>query len=260
MTISLGYDLPFRATAFTTPDEALCVHVCCGPQTRTKGLLQVQTHVAIFLEAALLGMGAGPRVPPWLDHRTIDDVLHVTTSHTPPEVLLRAPVVVDPSYVTVLLHKLLGLSEVVAITEVIVELPGLATTREPIAIVRGDTSELPARHDPLPFVLDDERSGPADTCTVTLRYATPPGEPELERLRDGLRVFIAQALQGGFISPPMGPDDYFVSADDDVTQGDREVTWVMEVCDFAPRGLDGLLNFLSAYHRGVASLRAVVLE
>jgi hypothetical protein len=131
-------------------------------------------------------------------------------------------VVIDPSYVTVLLHKLFGLSEIVGIEEVTLDLPGLSATRDPISILRGNTSDLPAIHPPLPFTLEDERSGHADNCcTCSLQYTKRPGDPELELLRDGLRVFLAQALQGGFISPPMGPDDYFVSADDDVDRARR---------------------------------------
>lgn len=261
MTITIGYDLPFQATAFTTPDDALRIRVRCKPGTCRKGLLQVQTHVAIFLEAALFGMGAGARISPRLDRRTIDDVLHVTTNDADhPEVEMHAPVVVDPSYVTVLLHKLLGLSELVEIEAVTLELPGLSATRDAIPIHRAETSDLPAIHTPLPFTLEDDRSGHADACSVSLQYVKRPGDPELELLRDGLRVFLAQALQGGFISPPMGPDDYFVSADDDVTAHDEQVTWALESCDFAPGGLNGLLNFFAAYHQQVAALREVSLE
>ena len=261
MTITLGYDLPFRASAFTTADELLRIRVCCKAGTRQRSLLQIQTHVAIFLEAALFGMGAGTRVPPRLDARDLEDVLQVTTHGSlHEEVVLEAPLVVDPSYVTVLLHKLLGLSDVVAIEDVTVELPELATTREPIPIERGDTSVLPQIHPPLPFVLEDERSGHADGCTLTLLYEKAPDERMLEVLREGLRTFVAQAMQGGFISPPMGPDDYFVSADDDVIAQDDHVIWTLESSDFAPDGLCGLLNFLAAYHRQVARLREVSLE
>jgi hypothetical protein len=260
MTITLGYDLPFRTSVFTTTDEPLRIRVRCKPGTRQKGLLQVQTHAAIFLDAALFGMGAGARVPPRLDRRTIDDVLRVSTNYTGPEVVLEAPVVVDPSYVTVLLHKLLGLSRLVALEEVTVELPALSATRERVLIQRGDTSELPEIHLPLPFSLEDERSGHADGCTISILYAQPSGDAELEVLQDGLRVFIAQALQGGFISPPMGPDDYFVSADDEVAAHDDQVTWVMENFDLPHDALNGLLNFLAAYHQQVAALREVLLE
>jgi hypothetical protein len=38
------------------------------------------------------------------------------------------------------------------------------------------------------------------------------------------------------------------------------VTWALESCDFAPDGLNGLLNFLAAYHHQVAALREVSLE
>ena len=261
LTITLGYDLPFRAHAFTTADELLRVDVCCKAGTRRKAVLPLETHVAIFLEAALFGMGAGARIPPRLDRRSIDDLLRVSTSHVPhEEVVLEAPVIVDPSYVTVLLHKLLGMSEHVAIEEVTLELPGLSATRDPIAIQRGERSELPAIHLPIPFALDDERSGHADAYTLSITYAEPPSEPKLEVLRDGLRVWLAQAMQGGFISPPMGPDDYFVSADDDVVAHGDQVTWAMENTDFAPDGLNGLLNFLAAYHQQVAALREVVIE
>lgn len=258
MSITIGYQLPFRAEAFTTTDPVLRVRVRCKPETRPKALLQIQPHVAVFLDAARFGMGAGARLPPRLDYRSIDDVLRTTTHH--PTVVLEAPVVVDPSYVTVLLHKLLGLSEVVLIEEVTVELPGLSPTREPIPIEHGDRSVLPRIHEPLPFAFDDERSGHADGCMVTIRHVQPPDDARLDTLRDGLRVFIAQALQGGFISPPIGPDDYFVSADDDVLVHDDEVTWAMECCDFAPDGLHGLLNFLIAYHRQAAALRQVSIE
>ena len=231
MSITVGYELPFRAEAFTTTDAVLRVHVRCEPEIRAKALLQIQTHVAVFLAAALFGMGAGARLPPRLDYRSIDDVLRVTTRH--PTVVLEAPVVVDPSYVTVLLHKLLGLSEMVRIEEVTVELPGLSPTREPIPIQRGDRSVLPRIHEPLPFVFDDERSGHADGCTVTIHHVRPPDEARL---------------------------DYFVSADDDVLVHDDEVTWAMESCDFAPDGLHGLLNFLIAYHQQAAALRQVSIE
>lgn len=260
LTITLGYDLPFRASATTTPTDMLRIRVRCKPGTRTKGLLQVQTHAAVFLDAALFGMGAGMHVPPRLDRRSIDDVIGVTIDRADQETTLEAPIVVDPSYVTVLLHKLLGLSELVAIEEVTVELPGLSANREPITIQRGERSELPAIHQPIPFALDDERSGHADTCTLSIAFAEPPSEPKLEVLRDGLRVWLAQAMQGGFISPPMGPDDYFVSADDVVLVHADQVTWTMENTDFAPDGLHGLLNFLAAYHQRVAALREVVIE
>jgi hypothetical protein len=260
MNIILGYDLPFRASAFTTTDELLRIRIRCKPGTRHKGLLQVQTHVAIFLEAALFGMGAGARVPPRLDRRSIDDVLCVTPDLAGQETVLEAPVVVDPSYITVLLHKLLGLSELVALEEVTLELPGLSLTREAIPIRRGDTSELPIIHLPIPFALEDERSGHADGCTVSILYVQPPGATELEALQDGLRVWLAQALQGGFISPPMGPDDYFVSADDEVVVHDDQVTWAMESFDLPADSLNALVHFLAAYHAQVAALREVVLD
>lgn len=260
MTITLGYDLPFRAHAFTSADELLRIRARCRPGTRTKGLLQIQTHAAVFLEAALFGMGAGARVPPRLDRRSIDDVIRVTIDRVDHETIIEAPVMVDPSYVTVLLHKLLGLSEIVAIEEVTVELPELSSLREPIPIQRGERSTLPTIHLPIPFALDDESSGHADTYSLVITFAEPPEEPRLEVLRDGLRVWLAQAMQGGFISPPMGPDDYFVSADDDVMVDGDQVTWTMENTDFAPDGLNGLLNFLAAYHRQVSALREVGLE
>lgn len=261
MTITIGYDLAFSVNVLTTADEMLSIDVCCKVGTRPKALLPLQTHVAIFLEAALLGMGAGARIPPRLDLRSLGDLLRVSTRHAPrEEVVLEAPVIVDPSYVTVLLHKLLGMSEHVAIEEVTVELPGLSSAREPIPILRGEASELPALHLPIPFGLDDERSGHADTCTLSIAFVEPPDEPRLEVLRDGLRVWLAQAMQGGFISPPMGPDDYFVSGDDYVVANGDQVTWTMENTDFAPDGLNGLLNFLAAYHQQVAALREVVIE
>jgi hypothetical protein len=260
MTITIGYDLPFLANAFTTAEGLLRVRVRCKPATRNESVLQLQVHVAIFIEAALFGMGAGALVPPRLHLRSIDDVLRVSTTGAGPEVLLEAPAVVDPSYVTVLLHKLLGLSDLVPIEEVTVELPGLSATRRGVPIQRGESSLLPSLHAPLPCVLEDERSGHADACTLSIRFEAPPGESELEVLRDGLRVWLAQALQGGFISPPMGPDDYFVSADDEVAVHDDQVTWVMENFDLPADALNGLVSFLAAYHAQVAALRVVILD
>ena len=260
MTITIGYDLPFRAHAFTTPDEALRVHVRCKAGTRRKAVLEVQTHVALFLEAARLGMGAGARVPPRLHRRSIDDVLRVSIDAAGGQTQLEVPAVVDPAYVTVLLHELLGLADHVAIEEVTVELPGLCGAREAIPIRRGDTSELPGLHPQLPFTLEDERSGHADVCTLSILFAQPPGAAELEALREGLRVFIAQALQGGFIQPPMGPDDYFVSADDEIDVHHDQVTWTMESFDLPADAIHGLLSFLVAYHQRVTKLREVGLE
>jgi hypothetical protein len=259
MKITLGYDLPFSVHVFTTTEGLLRLRVRCKPGTRHRSLMQLQVHGAIFVEAALLGMGAGAMVPPRLDPRSVDDVLRTSTTGVGPEVVLDAPVIVGPSYATVLLHKLLGLSEQVAIEEVMLELPGLSATRRAIVVERGESSVLPELHAPLPFAFADERSGHADTCTLRIVHESAPGEAELEVLRHALRVWLAQALQGGFISPPMGPDDTFVSADEAEVHGD-EVIWVLESCDVAPDGLRGLVNALVAYHRQVARLREVSLE
>lgn len=260
-TITIGDDLPFHAQAFTTPGDALCIRVRCRPGTPTRGLLQIQTHVAIFIEAALHGMGAGARVPPRLDHRSIDDLLQASTRDLHhPEVEVRAPVIVDPRDVAVLLHQLLGLADYVAIEDVTVDLPCSSPTRERIAIVRGHGSVLPEAPTPLPFAFEDDRSGHCAGCTVGLTYAERPGEPELARLREGLRVFLAQALLGGFIPPPMGPSDAFVGADDEVTVHGEQVTWVLERCDLPPGALLRVLGWLTAYHHQVAALREVVFE
>ena len=64
---------------------------------------------------------------------------------------------------------------------------------------------------------------------------------------------------GGFIQPPMGPDDYFVSADD-IEVHDDEVTWVLENDDIAQDGINGVVSFLAAYHQHVAALREVLIE
>jgi hypothetical protein len=58
----------------------------------------------------------------------------------------------------------------------------------------------------------------------------------------------------------MGPDDYFVSADDEVAVHDDQVTWVMENFDLPADALNGLVSFLAAYHAQVAALRVVILD
>ncbi len=257
MEIVIGYDLPFRASAFTTPDPMLRIRVGCRPGATHEDLLRVEAHGVTFIEAALLGMGAGARVPPRMDARPIDDVLRVGFGRD--GLALEAPVVIDPSYVVVLLHKLLCLSELVQLESVAVELPGLAA-HGPVPIVRRETSELPETHPGLPFVLEDERGGYTSTRTVTLIHAEPPSEVALVALRRGLRVWVSQALQGGFISPPMGRGDYFVSADDVVQVLDDEVIWGIENVRLDLDGMNGLLNFFTAYHDQVAALRGVVLE
>lgn len=258
MEIVIGYDLPFKVRAFTTPDPVLRIRVGCKPGTNHERLAQVETHGATFIEAAMFGMGAGAQIAPRLDRRPLDDVLRVGFGRD--GLALEAPVVIDPSYVVVLLHKLLCLSEIVEIEDVEVELPGLVAAARPVPIVHRDTSELPPVHSRLPFELIDERGGYADTRTVTIVYARPPEDPALDVLRQGLRLWTAQALQGAYISPPMGPDDYFVNTDDTVQVLDDEVTWGMEDFQLDLDGMNAVVNFLAAYHGEIAELREVMLE
>jgi len=258
MEIAIGYDLPFRASAYTTDDPILRIRVGCKRGTTHEDLARVETHGAVFIEAAMFGMGAGARVAPRLDRRSIDDALRVGFGRE--GLALEASVVIDPSYVVVLLHKLLCLTEFVDIEDVALELPGLAGSVVAVPIVRREDSELPQIYRILPFDFVDERGGYADTRTVTITYHRPPDGHALDVLRQGFSVWTTQALQGGYISAPMGTRDYFLNADDDLHVLDDEVTWGIEDYQLDHDALNAVVNFLAAYHGQVSELREVALE
>jgi hypothetical protein len=258
MQIVYGYDLPFRVSVVTTPDPALRIRVGCRHGTTSEDLARVETHGATFIEAALFGMGAGARIAPRLGKRPIDKVLRVALGRE--GLALEAHVTIDPSYVVILLNKLLCLSDFVGVEDVAVELPGLASVSDTVPILRRDASELPEIHPQLPFEFVDERSGYSNTRTVLITYADPPSDSVLGFLRQGLQLWTTQALQGAYISPPMGPADYFVSTDDSLEVLDNEVSWSMEDFRLDLDGMNAIVNFLAAYHGQVAALREVLLE
>lgn len=88
----------------------------------------------------------------------------------------------------------------------------------------------------------------------------PPSEDTLEVLRHGVRVWVSQALQGGFLFAHVSADDYFVSADDQFALVGDEVEWILEKCRVDLRGLNAMVHFLAGIHASVAAVKFVVLE
>ncbi|MEM7160636.1 MAG: hypothetical protein AAF799_47810 [Myxococcota bacterium] len=261
MAIVVGGELPFRASAYTAMDDKLRIRVRSAPTVSSDDIRRIEAHGVIFVEGALMGMGAGLRVPPKLSDQSIDDALRVGYGTAGQSgVAFEAPVVIDPSYVTVLLHKLWALHEMVPIQEVVVELPGLSNSRSQLAIERGELSGLPAVHPALPFAFEDDMGGTRSDRQVLIGFAEPPSEDALEVLRHGMRVWLSQALQGGFIFAHVGPDDYFVAGDDTFNLVGDEIEWLLEKCRIDLRGLESMVNFLAAFHGQVAPLKFVVLE
>ncbi|MBV1860453.1 MAG: hypothetical protein KUG77_18715 [Nannocystaceae bacterium] len=260
MAIELGCDLPFRSAVYPSRDAMLRVRVRCTDEASADDLRRIQAHGVIFFEAALLGMGAGPRVAPALSSESIDDALHVAIQGPGAHagVLMEAKVVVDPSYVTVLFHKLWALHDIVPITEVVVELP--ESTESALVVTRTELSGLPSLHPSLPFAFEDDMGGSRSDRSVLIGFMQPPNEDTLEVLRHGMRVWISQALQGGYLFAHVSADDYFVSADDQFALVGDEVEWILEKCRVDLRGLNGMVHFLAGVHASVAAVKFVVLE
>lgn len=260
MAIVLGCDLPFRTAVFASRDAMLRVRVRPTGEADADDLRRIEAHGIIFFEAALMGMGAGPRVAPVLSSHSIDDALRVSMQGPGAHagVVMEADVCVDPSYVTVLFHKLWSLHQMVPLAEVVVELPGVPESA--LVLQRAELSELPDLHQPLPFVFEDDMGGTRSDRSVLIGFMQPPNDEALDILRHGMRVWVSQALQGGYLFAHVDPEDYFVAGDDQFALIGDEVEWILEKCRIDLRGLHGMVHFLAAFHVAVSPVRFVVLE
>jgi hypothetical protein len=265
MAIEIGYDLPFVARVLLSRDDLLRIRVRANPTPTEEDLRRVWAHVEVFVHAALLGMGVGAKVSPRLTTWPFDVEQHIFAQPgipTPDSISFEAKgVILEPEYVVVLLHKMYALDQIVPIAEVVVEVPCAVEDDRRLRIVRAPASGFPPHAAQLPFHFEDADVATAgDHVTLSLAFSRPLAAPELQLLQEGLDVWTAQAAQGGYISPSLERDTFFLAPGDDLLVLDNEYQWEIEKFFIDVRSLDAVVNFLVAFHHQIVPLHEVVFD
>jgi hypothetical protein len=265
MAIEIGYDLPFAARVLLSRDDLLRIRVRAKPTPTEEDLRRVWAHVEVFVHAALLGMGVGAKVPPRMIPWPFDIEQHIFAQPGfpgPDSISFEAKgVLLEAEYVVVFLHKMYALDQIVPIAEVVVEVPRAVEDDRKLRVVKAPVSVFPGHHAVLPFHYDDSGIRTAgEHVTLSMAFSRALAEPELKLLREGLDVWIAQAAQGGYISPSLERDTFFLAPADDLLVMDNEIQWDIDKFFVDVRGLDAVVNFLVAYHHQIVPLHEVVFD
>jgi hypothetical protein len=263
MAIEIGYDLPFTARVLMSRDDILRVRVRGRASPTEEDLRRVWAHVEIFVHAALLGMGVGSKIAPRLAPLPIDPDRYLFAAPGVPAsdaISFEATgIVLEPDYVVVLLHKLYALDQIVPLAEVVIEVPRSVEDARRVQLVRAPLSSLPGRAARLPFRYDDsELAQSGDHVTVALVLSRRLDTRERELLWEGFMVWTAQALQGGYLSPGKR-ENYFLQPHGGLLELETEIQWEIERFAIDARSLDGLVNFLVAFHDQVVQLHELVI-
>jgi hypothetical protein len=265
VNIEFGYDLPFAVRVQAVPAGTPVRLVVETREAATEeNFRQIEAHVQVWIENAMFGAGGGPGLKPVVFGGALD-VTQVLAVHdanpTPNAITFEGPAIVcESTYATVLLGKLLCLAHhFVPLKNVHLTLPTPTSVARPIAVSRGPASQLPERA-VLAFPWDEDIDTGADSVALTIRFVRPLPRAELERLTKVLWSWLAQGIQGGYLSPPYDPETFALLASEDPTVAGDEVEWVLSDVEVDLRGFNVLANILQAFSDRFAQVAGVTLE
>jgi hypothetical protein len=265
-SLQVGFDLPFDCRINVgLMHEPLIVTIYPLRTRFTDGQLALlETHVRVFMDAALFGLGSGRLAMPRLSgNLTLEPLLHITapTDERPWLMLQAAGLAIDPAYVMVLLHKLRCLAlDGLPIDAVAVAFPFLSEGSRTIDLIRSDISDLPEISHDCQFerdftLLDSYYS----SCCISVDFARAltPGSSKV--VESAFRVWAAQCLQGGYTSKIFDCHLYSLVPDTVSLLGDR-IEWNLDKVNVDRRAFNALANFLIALSHELAPVTRLVIE
>ncbi len=251
--LRFGFDLPFpvRVTA-TAWSEPLGIAIRGTGGALPPGTLAVlDTHVRVFVDAALYGMGSGPYAPPRLSE--LFDSRRILRSEAPSTsqdwaVFRATGGAIDPTYVTVLLHKLRCLAlDGHPLTGVAVSLPLLPDgDPEVISVERAELSDLPGLWPQCGFACDMALDDYFSSLTVIVDFAEEVAAASFNIVKGACETWAAQCIQGGFTSATYDCDAYCLVPGELTLLGDS-IEWTLSDVDIDVRAFHSLANFFVAF-------------
>lgn len=265
-SLQVGFDLPFGCRIIAGAQRQPLSVTICPLWTRftNEQLALLETHVRVFMDAALFALGAGRSLMPRLSKDlTLEFVLHITapTDECPWLTLQAAGLAIDPTYVMVLLHKLRCLVlDGLPISAVAVAFPFLSEGSQTIELVRGEISDLPGVSYDCQFerdftLLDSYYS----SCCISVDFARALTPVSFKVVESGFQVWAAQCLQGGYTSKIFDCHTYSLVPDTINQLGDR-IEWNLDKVNVDRRAFNALANLLIAVSRELAPVTHLAIE
>ncbi len=253
MKLTIGYDLPFGVQAqVVSPEDRLRVVVHFNTRPQEVDLRRVEAHVQVWAAGAMYGMAGGLKLPPAMYGGPLDIISLLRVNDGQPtaySMLFEAEgLLFDPAYLNVLFHKLYCLHYYFPVLKSVnVELPVPGASQGPIRIVRSATSDLPSLYPNPPFIYQAHLDTSAETLSVTAWLERAPTADEVAVVRDACLTWAAQALQGGYLSPPLDPESFYIQPADDIDVIDTELRWDLDEVRLDTRAFNALTHFFAAF-------------
>lgn len=264
-TLSIGVSLPFEVQISTCAiDHQLSIDVECARNLSQEDRLRLEAHIDIFLEAAMYGMGGGAIVPPQLAENLDLTQLLLDTDRQPSPTSVSYVVTgisVDPAYSVVLLHKLRCLAQFfIPIAKVKMQMPVANIPPGIVEIVERERSDLPEIYKNLPFDYEAELESNSQSLSLTVGFFDQPDELALNILKNACDIWVAQVLQGGYISRTNNPENFFLAPDEKCLILPNEIQWGIDKIQIDLRGLCALANFLIGFSGRILPVSYFIIE
>ncbi len=264
MTLNIGYVLPFLLRAEAVPRSSPCRVLVETLDTATdQAFRQIEAHVQLWVECAMFGAGASPRLVPSLFSGALDvtQVLSVSDADPHPNAVAftAAGIGCEPAYCNVLLHKLLCLAtHFVPLRSVTVAFSSVVSSPTKLNVVQARQSDFPMLG-AVPFAYREDLDSGANSVSLTITFASTPPPAAFDTLKMLLWRWLVQGAQGGYISPPWTPERFALLASDDPTVMSNRLTWNIDEVDVDRRAFHMLINMIHAFSNKFGTVAEVTL-
>jgi hypothetical protein len=99
----------------------------------------------------------------------------------------------------------------------------------------------------LPFEYEADLRTYSQSLALNIGLESEPDDTQCGVLKDACQTWLAQCLQGGYISPTYDVESFFLSPDDDPLVLGKEVQWGLDKVQIDSRAFNGLTNFFVAF-------------
>lgn len=263
--LRLRSDIEFDFSAFVALGaDSFRASVEFSSKPTPDNLAQLNNHMAVFVAAVRLAMGAGREVEPRiaseseLKHaispvdRASDDFF-VTYDFK--------GLVFDPGYALVLINKLQCLVSIGSpIKSVNLQLLSLNEGLTKVEIDQGYPTSFPALHPSVPSAWQTDLNDYGDSLEVRVGFYQQPDEAQVAFVNDAFSIWVAQIVQGGFISSTYDLASFCLIPDAEIQVVGNEINWRGEKAWFDMQAINGLLHFFAAFSTQYLPVQYVEVE